>query len=276
MSFLNAQNPRKNAGGTVNWDDINGRPDLSKLTNMSVAQIVLQSGLWDQQNEQTVSVPGVLEDEVPQFIVTSAKRSDKAAYRRYGVELIDQGNDTLIFHAESVPEEDLHVIVRIFEAAEIDEIDEEYAGEFAWWSPQMTSNDTPSPYRCSASSVMSSFDVFHAFDNNSSTFWHASTPNESWIQFDFGGKTPVKCVRLSPRYGYYEQLPKEGVIKGSYDEVKWYDILRFENGIAYSDPYLELTFDKAFNYRYYKIDEMDSKQAYLSIRDIEFYKLEDE
>lgn len=267
--------------GSVAWEDIKGRPDLSTISSMKAIQITLLSSLWED-HEQTVKVEGILADELPQWIVVSPKKSDEDVYFSANVLCVSQEDDALVFHADSIPEQDISAIVRIFGAAEIKE---GFSGTFAWWSPKMTSNNNPLPYVSSASSTVNEnvYEAFRAFDGDGTTMWCTpySIDDEQWIKFDFGSRTPVSGIKLSPA-DPPTQLPKSFRLLGSNDDQTW-DMIYESNGEEYpSDPKIGDSREYLFepkNYRYYKL-EMKLNGNYsgvniVRIAEMEFYKLEE-
>lgn len=275
MSIINPANPlKKNGGaGVVNWENINGRPDLSDVSSMKTAPIVLTSILWNDSNRQTVPVEGVLADEEQQLAIVKPKRASRALYHSCGIELIDQDDGFLIFECETVPDEDVSVNAFIIGAAEVGE---EYTGEFVWWSPQMTSDTTPAPYVCSASSA-SVGAAYLAFDDDINyTYWQAAdNDTSSSISLDCGKQIIVKGIRLFPIKNYLSMMPYSGRIQGSNDGYTWYDILVFEN---LPNPtllsYREHIFDKVVRYRHYRIYDMQAHYGFCGIDNIQFKVLE--
>lgn len=85
---------------------------------------------------------------------------------------------------------------------------------FDWFSPHMTSNNTPSPYVVTATSDYNSsgfiFPMWHAFDGNPNTFWHINDAdagkNTNYIQLDFGTYVIIDGIRMKPRPGFLTQF----------------------------------------------------------------------
>lgn len=266
--------------GTVQWEDIVGRPDLSSVSSMKVAQIVLSGGLWDEGKRQTAIVPGVLEDENQQLIVPVPKKADKSAYYNSGIECVDQEEDALIFSAAKVPEADLHINVYIFGAAEVSE---EVSGTFEWWSPRMTGDMVPVPYAAGASSTDSSSHAAHkAFDADGNTYCQSKEEKDSWLQFDFGIRTYISGIRLAPwgsTPNNIRKLPKVFDLAGSNDGSNWNTIFQ-SDGREYPEVAIGEKYTYTFapkSYRYYRIvcKENYSGNFQFAIAEWEFYKLED-
>lgn len=269
------------SSGSVNWTDIHGRPDLSNLTTTVVHQVVLLSSLW-VDNRQTVKIDGILADELPQLIIATPLKADSYAY--YSADIIpeSQEDDALVFHADTVPEQDISVIVRVFETAEIRE---EISGRFEWWSPKMTSDDTPEPYHCFSGAVLpSTHKVFRMFDGNRDTICATAFEYDGYFQFDFGSKTFVSGMRLVADNGTEDdanKIPKVFLFEGSNDGTEFDTIYR-ATGEEYPTSEVGAIHDYIFKpviYRYYRLvpkdNYMNDGKSYYRIMELEFYKLEE-
>lgn len=266
------------AVGSINWEDINGRPDLSNVSKLDVVQAAIPTYLWDENSEATIPVEKISADASSQLITPAPTSDSYNAYYECDIKLIAQAEGILTFKAEIVPEEDVSVYIYI---QSVSELSEEYVGEFVWWSPQMTSDTTPEPFKCNADSWVggdsSPSGIWVAFDNNASSYWHSNTASQHWISFDFGKRCVCNGIRLKPRPDTYSSgLCKTGTIQGSNNNNEWYDILAFENLPNPSDyDFREHVFDKIVNYRYYRIANMTSNYgAYVCIAEIQFKVLE--
>ncbi len=154
---------------------------------------------------------------------------------------------------------------------------------FSWWSPTMTSNTTPTPFSCSASTIYSDqYDVWMAFDGNFSTFFHSlsnkNAENTEWLMFDFGSETIVQGIRMSSRQGFPGYYPQCFTIKHSVDGVNFSTIQSYKD---LSSPeygnYSEYIFTPSIKCRYLKIDDMkpisvDRGYYNIAISEIEFFK----
>lgn len=272
MSFKYKGKTIPTGGGTVNWDQINGRPDLSTVSSMVVYPIVLLGDGWTQDNQQLIPVEGILADENAQLIIPLPRSSSEAAYNEAGVECVAQAKGILTFHTKTVPTADLSVSVYVFGAAEVKD---EFVGTFEWWSPQMTSNTTPSPFAASASSSYSSSTAaFKAFDGNRNMYWSNQAGEDNpWISFDFGVQTPIKGISLYPRMpDYPESFPRSFDFQVSTDGESWSTVYQGETDSTPSN-YVEFVFDNAFNYRYYRISNMIPFKYNPCLGEVLFYKL---
>lgn len=153
-----------------------------------------------------------------------------------------------------------------------------------WWSPQMTSDTTPSPYVVSASSnqpIYGSAGPYAAFDNNPDTYWgNKESDNPPWISIDLGEPTGILGLRMLGRNSVDGQLPHTFLVQGSDDNSNWDEVYSV-SGLP-KDTAGELrsfAFDKLVNYRYYRITNMKSHyrftsqstvDTYIGIADIEF------
>lgn len=263
----------------VQWEDINGRPDLTKFSSMIVAPIVLVSSAW-VSNQQIIPIEGILANETAQIIIPIPAQANKDAYKAAGIEAVSQSENSITFQTTSVPESDLNVNVYIFGAAEVKP---EYSGVFEWWSPKMTSNNAPSPYVCSASSNKPSYGssgIYAAFDGTNDTYWACDNSDSNiYIKIDFGNKINIFGIKLFPRHDYaYKQLPVTFSISLSDDNTTWRTVYQQTNGVqvASKDAVKTIRFDTIYNCRYIKIDRMAGTYVdgprYVSIGDIQFYK----
>lgn len=275
------------SGGIVNWEDINGRPDLSSVSSMKVAQIVLSPALWLDDNRQAVKVEGILADEAQQLIIPTPQRSDENDYYDTGITCIEQNADLLVFRADTVPKKYIYVNVFIFEAAEINDI------RFIWWSPKMTSDTAPAPFVASASDVYSEqYAAWFAFDglaqssrpNDDHGGWYSSAQykSEKYVQINFGSIKSVLKVRVYPCWETKGILatPTHIYIAGSIDGVDWTDIATYNN-IHWGNvsEFVEFDFNKLAQYQYYRFGSRDLKtdetyNNYVAFGDIQFYILE--
>lgn len=118
--------------------------------------------------------------------------------------------------------------------------------DITWWSPKMTSNNTPAPYVASASSeyvgnaTKYRYYAFRAFDgikdgSNFDDAWYATVSNR-WIQIDFGTNTAISGVRMYPAQtaSAASAFPRTVTIKTSIDGSVWDTV--FIGGVAGYDP----------------------------------------
>lgn len=266
------QNGGGNSGGIVNWNDIDGRPDLSNVSTLKAVSTTLSADLWDESNKYQILISDILADETAQLITPIPKSTSFETYYENDVRLVSQAEGMLIFEADKKPVDDIDIIVYIQSVVSASEI----PINFVWWSPHMTSENLPSPYVASASSEFTEGGVvhqaYHAFDGNKVSFWYGGPESELSITFDFGNKTPVKGIRLLPREGFPIGFPKQYSIDGSDDGATWVSIETFENLVALSDGFREHEFDRVNHYRFYRLSNMVSNYSlYTTISEIEFY-----
>lgn len=280
MSFLNAPNPLKTGGeSTVNWEDIDGRPDLSEVATVKTMEISLFQLLWNDENRLTVAVPGISADFHKQVITVVPVKESRQAYQDAGITCEDQAENSLIFHAREIPETDIALAVAIEESVETKKI----TGTFEWWSPEMTSNNTPEPYVASGSEADSSSRVWYkAFDNDQATRFESANQTEGqYLQLDFGKNATISGISIkgpssSPADGY---TPKKFSLEGSKDGKTWTTIY-IADGTKYPDiPSSTTVCTYEFSpktYRYYKLtmqDNYSSNTGYMAISEMKFYKL---
>lgn len=263
--------------GPVKWENIDGRPDLSKVSALECASVTLLAAAWDQNGEQWAAVSSVSADEAAQLIVPAPHAASAAVYYESDLKLVEQQEGRLCFRAETAPAEDVSVYVYIIGAAEVGK---EFVGQFVWWSPKMTGNNTPAPYAAFASSEFTGRPAYLAFDENLELFWTSSAgDNLPSITFDFGAETAIKGVSIHPLSGGNRQYaendtPKTFNVYGSNDNDSW-TLLYTGTNDSYADEYLPFEFSKAASYRYCKIGDMvPFNSGVISIAEIQFYKLE--
>lgn len=129
-----------------------------------------------------------------------------------------------------------------------------------WYSPEMTSNNEPSPFIASAnseytsSSLATTYYAYRAFDGEDTTSWYSNFPS-SWLQLDFGKQTSVNAIAMTPDFVNFapNYLPKQVTISGSNDGSTWKDIIT-DNGDEYnvSKGTRIIEFGSLVTYRYYK------------------------
>lgn len=265
--------------GTVQWEDVNGRPDLSNVSSMKVRPVLLSANVWIV-NQQTLAVDGILEDEAAQLIIPVPASANKTVYMSCGVQAVSTSEGTITFLAESEPSEDISVLIYIIGAAEVGE--EVAGGTFEWWSPGMTSGNTPEPYEVISSGYTGSENnsPFHAFDGNASTMWHGNNVEGQWIAINFNQKTVIKGVSMMSLIGgsfdYSKTLPKVFTVYGSDDGETWEAIQTITNSQQPQSGVAQFfEFDKAANFNAYKI-QMDGKNwentNYFCANEIQFLK----
>lgn len=284
---VNIKGPPGPGGGgdgttVVNWEDINGRPDLSAVSSMKVQPATLLPEMWFN-NRQTISVPDVLADEAQQLIVPVPAQASKAAYLASGIKGIAQAAGGLTFQCSTVPTESISLNIYILGAAEIKQ---EAAGKFVWWSPQMTGPEAPEPYKASASSSYeNNLAPYKAFDGQPATdgygkggMWSsADHPKAAYIQFDFGRRMFIKGLRINPAYSIYGlNTPKWFYVSGSDDGTNWNEIAAYSNvEWASMGEYSEFVLEEPVIYRFYRIgasnvQSSDSFNGRVGYGDIQF------
>lgn len=158
---------------------------------------------------------------------------------------------------------------------------------FAWWSPEMTSNTTPSPFVVSTSSLHPSvgYAPWYAFDGKSpntveNDAWAsaANPPSDTWLKIDFGEEKYISGARLKNRTysAGIAQFPKTVYIDVSNDGQTW-ETLYTETDIPRQTVggiwVISVEFDEAVSSRYVRFSNLGLGGVYASvvaIADIEF------
>lgn len=157
---------------------------------------------------------------------------------------------------------------------------------YEWWSPHMVSNNSPQPYVVSGSAVISGNDFFRCFDDNKNTFWHSSDQSGSWIAIDFGTKTSVHGVQITPyvlstNETYTKAIPKLFSVYGSDDGSEWVKVFTNNpsNEVMPTDGTpREYTFT-SIRFRHYKIQAESLNwlnNNFFTPAEIKFYRLKTE
>ncbi len=275
--------------GTVQWEDINGRPDLSKVSTLSSILVTLYALLWSDNNEIEIPLSSVSANESEQVITPIPTTSSWTAYYESDIMLVEQSEGSLKFKAKTLPTEDIKVYVYIQSVAELKE---EFVGVFEWWSPKMTAENEPSPFVASASNFYDSggqsLRPYLAFDGIPSTngfgdggIWSSVdyTVN-AWIQLDSGEKSIVDGLRINPGYSIYGiSTPPRFWLKGSLDGTVWEDIGGWADiSWAAMGNYSDFMLDKPVSYRFYRIgvDNVSASESFngrVCFGDILFHKM---
>lgn len=159
-----------------------------------------------------------------------------------------------------------------------------------WWSPKMTSNNSPFPYVATASSDNSGNNPpYRAFNDNTSQDigWHINylTPQTpEWLQIDLGVSTKISKLKMYPRTDIVTQIPKTIELQGSNDGTTFISIKTFTTTRPTNANPIELDIGKVVNYRFYKFvmpdysfqsdDSPGIGNWGMSITQIYFYKYE--
>lgn len=241
-------------GGTVNWADINGRPDLSNVSSMVVAPVVFSSAVWGADRKQTVPIEGILADENAQLIIPIPKSDSEAAYNAAGVQCISQAENLLTFQADTVPTAGLSLNVYIFGAAEVKK---EFEGELVWISPGMTSANTPEPYwvtpDAGTENGSNGGKTWQLFSGDPAKgMYIRRNANGPSVQIDFGQAELVRGLSLIRCEHYAGFIPKGFDFEGSIDGTTWSLISRIEPDISSADEQ-QFEFDNLTYYRYYRL-----------------------
>lgn len=274
--------PTSGSSGTVKWEDIIGRPDISDACSMKIAQIFLLADQWNESNQQEVIVPDVNGDEDKQLIIPVPKEADAGDYSDAGIYCISRSKGLLVFRADRVPETSLAVNIFVLGAAEV--VDTQGAS-FEWWSPHMTSNILPFPYVASGNYASDAYLPYYAFDGNDTTaFGSLANGIFGILQIDLGKRTYIDGIRLKSgeTLALSKNIPKRFTLDGSNDSDEWISIYS-EDGTRFPKEPEPLTFReykfKAVKYRYYRVicysNYRTDASTQLYTTEMEFSKLKD-
>lgn len=245
----------------------------------SLPSVTLRADSWDNKNEQTVVVPGVLADESKQMIIPASASTSQSAYYAARIFVVSQSTDALTFRADLIPEEDLTVYVAVMQPKDSG-VDDESA--YVWWSPHMTSANTPVPYTVTASSAFPNYPFYEycAFDGSTTSFWHtnSNTDTNPWLMFDFGAKARIDGFRISERNGEATQAPCQITVDGSYDGTVFETIANFTAYPQKEDGWYIYELSKV-DYRYYRFSNLRSTYTVthcIAFSELQFRRFENE
>lgn len=137
----------------------------------------------------------------------------------------------------------------------------------------MTSNDSPSPLKASASYEESSNPAYYAFDGSSNTHWNGGQGGAgTWIQLDFGMYVKINAFSIrSTDYG--EDCPQRIALKCSNDGISFDVVGEFDTGFKNGVKDQTVIFDliEPIEYRYFRIETVVASEGGLNnIREIRF------
>ena len=138
--------------------------------------------------------------------------------------------------------------------------------------PTMTSDTAPSGV-ASASSVnaVSNHIVYHAFDNNDSTFWSSAESSiPAWIKYKFPNKVCVRKAKIKPFKDNGGTHCKDFVIQGSNDDSNWTDLYSGTNPNG-SNADIVVNFANSNKYQYYRCYMPNSYTNYCALTSLQFY-----
>ena len=140
-------------------------------------------------------------------------------------------------------------------------------------TPIMTSDNTPAPYSCYASSVWDGYPAYKAFDGNDTgyNYWHVASGNSGYLVFDFGSPTNVAAFNLYNVYCSSNYNPYSIKVYGSHDGKTFELIKEFINNNTNLTKDDIFYFDKQVTYRAYKFD-MISNYVFLAIQELRMFE----
>ena len=148
-----------------------------------------------------------------------------------------------------------------------------FAKEYETFSPKMTSNTTPAPYKITASSQYGSgYEAYRAFNNNTGDLW-CSTQNNipAWIKIDFGSQKSFCFVQIVS--GHESYTPLGIIIKGSNDGVNYEELATYNVSSWPENTARNIYFNKTLYYRYVQIFITKTNGNYCEIGEVKFGKI---
>lgn len=112
------------SGGSLSWEDIEDKPDLSNVVKMDIPQATIPSSAWNQDKEATVTVNGVSGDESSQLITPVPSSSSFNTYYENDIKAVSQSEGSLTFRAGTVPSEAVTVHIYIQSLDKTEEVQE--------------------------------------------------------------------------------------------------------------------------------------------------------
>lgn len=82
-------------------------------TGAKYAAVTLTASGWSEGKQQTISVPGLKEDALQQLIVPTQPSKDIEKYHSAGIRISARGDNTVTFSCETIPTENIAVILVI-------------------------------------------------------------------------------------------------------------------------------------------------------------------
>ena len=143
--------------------------------------------------------------------------------------------------------------------------------------PEMTSNNTPSPYVASSSSIYSApyqaFNAFNSKEGDVNACWHSLSNSAHWLQIDYGSPKKINSFKLKGRISYsqwYNQMPISFKLQGSNDGTTFTNIKTF-SGLSWGSN-IEQKFElsNTVEYRYYKLADMVSNTDFVCLNKVEY------
>lgn len=92
-------------------------------SNTEIVQITLLAADWNSETlELSITCNGVLDGDTDQIIKIIPTDEGKDSYEGYGIKCIDSSLNTLVFKAETIPNEDISIYVGLENTADVGEI----------------------------------------------------------------------------------------------------------------------------------------------------------
>ena len=140
--------------------------------------------------------------------------------------------------------------------------------------PDMTGYTSPSG-EASASSEASGRFAWHAFDQDTSTFWAQSGTGDCWVKYQFETAKTIAKYTMTARPSNPQYSPKNWTFQGSNNDSDWttLDTATDETGWTASEK-REFTFSNSTSYTYYRIYITAPVDSFSSIAELEMMEEE--
>lgn len=253
--------------GDVEWVDQSGNPNL--LLNSITRQLAITSAMWTEVDggyKATVSCPGVLPNEEIQNIYSAPAVGSQSAYEQCAIKCIAQQKDELVYWARSLPPA-IVMYATLVNASN-------YSTDLVVWSPKMTSNIVPKPYRIIdvQNSITATNYAWRLFDGSLSTasVVEFMTNQEAFVRVDLGSEITIYGIAVVYNADY---VPLEFSITGSADNMTYTKIATITPS-DYLYNQANMYYFNPVSYRYYGIEMSTStiNGSYPSFREVGFIR----
>jgi len=158
---------------------------------------------------------------------------------------------------------------------------------YEWWSPEMTSDNTPVPYTAAASSHFNyqgiAYKPYCAFDGVQDSCWHVDVIPSSGVSLDdnptlifsFGSSVSLSGLAIRPRTGFANEAPIQFSMHVSNDGNSWEAAFTIDSASYTDGKFTEFEFNSV-HASFFKLTDMRSgypgSNKTISISEIKFYK----
>lgn len=149
--------------------------------------------------------------------------------------------------------------------------------------PVMEANNTPSVHTASASTELSGFPAYLAFDENAQTKWTTNSVTTGWIKFDFGifMSPKIQKYAITAPFNSATEAPKTWTLEGSNTGAFSGEQTTIDSQSNITDwtagMRKEFEFSNANTYRYYRLNVSanNGHASYLSVARLELMEAYD-